>query len=1065
MARNTNRKHRDGSPDRSSSSDHLDDSAQQVADLRAADRRPAKRGNLRRRLLVERLSDRRVLATLTGIVFDDANDSFKREPSESALESRVVYLDSNDTGTLDIGERFQLTNAEGAFSFDDVAEGLAIVRVFNGSSSQHQTFPSIATATTPAVEIAAVQQLLVGGDTPIVVTSDSVATANLESGESETPIQLGEVTSAIKLADGRLLVIGDDQQGDTAWIVDLETTSSTPVDLSGVASGAVWSSITLGSDGTGVLLEASASSTFVRKLDASNLAAITSTETTTTVAANSLAFGSALTNRSLIASPASNGTDDGLNLLLWSNPTGMPTGEPIFVSGINEVLAYDDVTGLLAARTIDGGVSVLDVDQPNAQTGFAIVDSLPEVTGPIALDAGRELLATIAPGSTELTLIDLSTESTLATLPLSLGTIGTVSEIEFGSTPESLVIVGASGLRKVSLRQAAAHRVTVTSENDPPQIRFGFVATATNTAPAYQTIPSFQTDEEQSLTVAAPAAKAVSVDAEEDFFIVLQQGNATGGQATIDFNGGLQYQPNLDFEGTDNVSVTLHDGRDQSDPIVINIEVLPVPDIPTDIVFTIAPVPEHLPINDPVGIIEIVDPDRIPNHGIVIDNPWFTVVGNQIIMIGGPLDFETQQTIPLTVTITDPETGTEIIRNTTLNIRDQNDPITDILVTLAAPTIRENVSGLLIAELVVEDVDEEQSHFLTVDDERFIIDNFDLRLAPGASLDFEAGATVTVNVTATEFDVGLGIGAPFTKAITFQVEDVAEQPQTIALSNQTVVAETPGAEVGAVTLDGQPAPARYTLSVDDPRFEIVDGILKLIDGQEVDVLTQAEIQIEITATDTNGQFTPVTEVFAITVEPLPLVNHNPDLPEDVDFNGEVSAADALEIVRYLNTFGPGPVGRDSVDLGYDVNADGNVTALDALIVLNFLNRQQLQNGGSVGGQPEQLAQSPVDPSSAPQSAMPQSPMPQSPAPQSLPLQSGPSDVPDALNASSHDRAIVQLGGNAAQRSFNPLATSSGSTTGRPLFDSDEPVNVLAEPADESSLLAAIEQSLRLLGKS
>ena len=52
-----------------------------------------RRISVRRRLLMEKLGDRRVLATLTGIVFDDANESFQQDPGEVGLQSRLVYLD------------------------------------------------------------------------------------------------------------------------------------------------------------------------------------------------------------------------------------------------------------------------------------------------------------------------------------------------------------------------------------------------------------------------------------------------------------------------------------------------------------------------------------------------------------------------------------------------------------------------------------------------------------------------------------------------------------------------------------------------------------------------------------------------------------------------------------------------------------------------------------------------------------------------------------------------------------------------------------------------------------
>ena len=87
--------------------------------------------------------------------------------------------------------------------------------------------------------------------------------------------------------------------------------------------------------------------------------------------------------------------------------------------------------------------------------------------------------------------------------------------------------------------------------------------------------------------------------------------------------------------------------------------------------------------------------------------------------------------------------------------------------------------------------------------------------------------------------------------------------------------------------------------------------------------------------------------------------HNHDDPYDVDHGGDVSALDALAIINYLNSFGPGPVGQGSSGLCYDVNADGFVTALDALLVLNEMNRRENRDSvdeEEAGGEGEQIAE-------------------------------------------------------------------------------------------------------------
>ncbi|MGI9470744.1 MAG: dockerin type I domain-containing protein, partial [Rubripirellula sp.] len=392
---------------------------------------------------------------------------------------------------------------------------------------------------------------------------------------------------------------------------------------------------------------------------------------------------------------------------------------------------------------------------------------------------------------------------------------------------------------------------------------------------------------------------------------------------------------------TDSLLVQLHDGRDISEMVALNVTVVATPDPPTDVKIDFAPIAEDIAPGVSVGEIDIVDADGADGaaHTITISDPRFIFRDGQIIFVGNSLDFENEPLISIGVTVTDPETETVIQRSTAVRVRDTNEPIVGI--TPISAEVFENDSSTFIATIEVEDPDNDDSHTVTVDDSRFVIRDFALSLADNVSLDFEEDPTVTINVTA----VDLG-GDRFTQAIEITVIDVAEQPNSIELSNDTVMELVPGAEVGDVTLDGQTPPERYALSVNDPRFEIDGNLLKLLDDQIVERANQEEIEVRIRADDRLNEFTSITETFVIQVMENAEPYHNHDNPYDVDHNGEVTALDALAVINYLNTYGPGPVGPDGLGLCYDVNADGMVTALDALLILNELNR--VPAGGTVG---------------------------------------------------------------------------------------------------------------------
>ena len=94
------------------------------------------------RATIEPLEPRRLLAAISGTVFQDANDSFVQEPGESGLAARAVYLDTNDNGVQDAGEPLTLTDSNGVYAFTGLDGGTYTVRenIPGGSS---QTFPRV----------------------------------------------------------------------------------------------------------------------------------------------------------------------------------------------------------------------------------------------------------------------------------------------------------------------------------------------------------------------------------------------------------------------------------------------------------------------------------------------------------------------------------------------------------------------------------------------------------------------------------------------------------------------------------------------------------------------------------------------------------------------------------------------------------------------------------------------------------------------------------------------------------------------------------------------------------
>ncbi|GAA4457499.1 Ig-like domain-containing protein [Novipirellula rosea] len=955
---------------------------------RSSNTQPPKRGRIRirRRPIVEHLGDRRVLAAITGVVFDDLDHSFRQEASEHSLPSRLVYLDTNNNAVLEKGEKIAVADAAGAFRFDGLSDGDYQVRLFNGTSVQDQLYPFKATIETAATPIEDALSLLAAGNrSGYVLTETGVEVADLAAAENET-ISVGtHLTKLQTLPDGNLLVIGGEVGGDSAWIVDPASGTVDAIDLSGSESSKLWSDIAIDGDGRGVALADSADPVAVQSLDASDadLGLVVST-TTTIVPADTTVITSDTGPRSVFAWAG----EDGLKLSLWSNETAsMISTDPIEVAGVSSLLDFDDESGLLVLRQIDGGVSVLD-----ANADFASLHSFPEMTGPVTLDGARDLLMTVSPVDTLLQVVDLRDGSVIADQAIDLSTIGELVAIASKGKPEAIAVLGSTGVIEVSLRRADSHRVKIADNQDADPIRFALFVEGDNTAPNYESLPALSTSEDQTLNLAAPGVRVGASDIENDQFVIVQKGTASHGTVSVAVDGSVTYKPDPDFYGTDSVSVTIHDGVTESELIDLLITVTPVADPPVDVIFHFDPIPEALALGDDIGLVEVIDADGVNNHVIQVNDPRFQVNDQgMLIFIGGAngegLNFEVEPWIPLTVSVTDPETETELVSYPAITVTDSNDPITGISPSEA--TVFENAVGDTVAELFVIDEDTEQFHILTVDDDRFVIDGSDLRLADGVSLNFEDTQEIVVNVTAKEFGIN---GVPFTQPITIRVKDLPEQPEVLSLVGGSVVEFESGAVAGTLTLDGQSVSARYVLTVDDTRFEVVDGQLKLIDDQFVEQSTQSEIQLTVTATDSNNQFQPLSSTFVIDVLENETPFHNDSNPYDVDNGGSVTAADALAIINFLNVYGPGPVGAGDPAFGYDVNADGSVTALDALLILNEINRNGT-GGGTVGGGEQD------DTSADGEQVLPPVQIPQI-------AENSPRDSSDTTDPRTNDRAIA-----------------------------------------------------------
>ncbi|MDG2224165.1 MAG: cadherin-like domain-containing protein, partial [Rubripirellula sp.] len=631
---------------------------------------PKQRRTRRRRLRVECLGQRRLLAAITGTVFEDANHSSQREVGELNAPQRLIYIDANDNAALDADERFVVGETDGTFEFDGLTDGDYLVRLFNGTSTQSQTTPLSARIEGAVIAESGVTQILPGVASPLALTDQSLVIGDPTSGQSQLLPVGNDLTKMQTLPDGRVLAIGTDTNGPTSWVIDPLGDTVTPLDFSG-SSSKPWSELAIDGSGRGVLLDVAIGQSVVRSVDASDPEnAITSVVTNTTVPTDTQVITSSTGNRSVFAWNGS----DGLQASLWSNASSsFITSTPFELNDSSDLLTFDDASGLLAARNTNGGVTIYDVD-----ANFAALHTLDNVTGPVVIDGARELLLAISPIDTALRIINLRDGTTVTDLALDLSAIGAVSSVALA--PEKLssdkqsdvmVVLGTTGFAEIVLDRSTAHEITVADGITPAPILFGVAIAGSNVTPEYEVLPSFQTKEDSSLWTETPGALRRSFDADGDNYALVQLTPASHGSVTARSDGSFLYVPNRDFNGIDFFKVALHDGRDISDAFDVQITVIPVPDSPQGIILDLPPISELVLGGSPVGTIEIIDADG-GGHNIVIDDPRFVVEGDDIIFVGGEINFQDEPEINLTISVTDLETDDRIEKIFAAQIREES---------------------------------------------------------------------------------------------------------------------------------------------------------------------------------------------------------------------------------------------------------------------------------------------------------------------------------------------------------------------------------------------------------
>ncbi len=142
--------------------------------------------------------------------------------------------------------------------------------------------------------------------------------------------------------------------------------------------------------------------------------------------------------------------------------------------------------------------------------------------------------------------------------------------------------------------------------------------------------------------------------------------------------------------------------------------------------------------------------------------------------------------------------------------------------------------------------------------------------------------------------------------------DVNEAPTAVDLSNTAVAENEEGAVVGELSVTDLDANDTHSFDVSDDRFEVVDGTLKLKEGISLNHDEAANLNIDVTATDSGGA--SFTQSFEIAVADMPEVSHDTGFHakyfdvnhrlsdiDDIDWQVDPTHEELVSDVNYQNS--------------------------------------------------------------------------------------------------------------------------------------------------------------------
>ncbi|MCY2977294.1 MAG: dockerin type I domain-containing protein [Planctomycetota bacterium] len=886
---------------------------------------------LKRILRFDVLEDRRVMAALDVFVFDDLNGSRSFDSaSDSPLREKPVFLDLNRDGSLSSSEPWTVTDSNGVAHFKDLDAGNYTVRLLGSNSRVVQSFPTApASQEVSSGTIGKVVRVEANGATWAFSSSslslfDNGLSKSLQSIDFENSMIVDAVfeQTDTNTSIGYVLTRNASQAQQLWSVSNQENASKTliAIDASNI------SKMTMVGDQ--LLIQESG--------DAAKLSLLRSSGVLTTLTGISTS-----NDAGSIKSVGPNGFAilDTVGASSWITMYQLNGNEPPSVmrrSFPSNVLAWESSPDgkTLAVSTVDD-FFVLDIEN-----GLQVRSILKDAVEPILFDSNRDLLITGTKSNTD-QLVGWSTSNWAPTLsiPISQNESLTGAGASLRLDPYGRFLVGSKDGRAYQYDLAAAAIVTaVVTEIGTTQVQIGIRLTGRNVAPVLRDLGTEFVNEDEQFSLDPSKVRSSASDGDGDSLVYVIRNKPSLGSVSWSSDGRSTYIPASNANGHGSIVVQAYDGIEWSNEQSLDIEIVPVNDVPTGILSSVNAIDENPSLQSVLAQLLVQDPDSDSDYEYQINDPRFSVVDGILRLIAGAINFEKEAFLFLPImAVNRARTSDRISQTLTLRVNDQNDAPTGI-VTPKNLSVPERTKDVDLGGVSVVDEDANLQYSWAVSDPRFEIVAGVLRLTPNTVLDFETEPSIVVTLTGSDPTSSFAID----KSITITVTDQDDPPSDLIVNNSgTINQNERGATVGLVQVVDVDQGETYSFAVSDNRFEVRRGVLSLKPGLSLDPVDSGYLDLTVTATsDRTGLQVKKTSRLKVFPDPTPY--HNDNDPYDVDGDGKLTPLDPLLIINHINNRGIGPLPPpgegEGKQPGLDVDGDGSVTPLDILILINRLNR-------------------------------------------------------------------------------------------------------------------------------